>query len=196
VIRRLPVIPTIIVLAAVAVMIRLGFWQYERAGEKAQAIAVYGQAQSRADQVPFPRIDSEREAALYRRSSVLCEQVVEMSAIAATAADGRKGWGQIAQCRLDGGGEAEIMLGWMQEPKLAAWQGGRVEGIVAPAGHAVRLLADPPQAGLVELARPDPNSLPNNHMAYMGQWFFFAITALVIYALAVRGRLAHKENGG
>jgi surfeit locus 1 family protein len=28
--------------------------------------------------------------------------------------------------------------------------------------------------------------LPNNHLMYAGQWFFFALTALVIYVLALR----------
>ena len=38
------------------------------------------------------------------------------------------------------------------------------------------------------LAAPDPRDLPNNHLAYAGQWFFFALTALVIYILALRRR--------
>jgi surfeit locus 1 family protein len=38
-------------------------------------------------------------------------------------------------------------------------------------------------------ARPDPNDIPNNHLAYAVQWFLFAGVALVIYALAVRKRM-------
>ena len=38
------------------------------------------------------------------------------------------------------------------------------------------------------MAAPDPRDLPNNHLAYAGQWFFFALTALVIYILALRRR--------
>ena len=45
-----------------------------------------------------------------------------------------------------------------------------------------------PLAGLEPLAAPDPRDLPNNHLAYAGQWFFFALTALVIYILALRRR--------
>jgi surfeit locus 1 family protein len=52
-----------------------------------------------------------------------------------------------------------------------------------------RLVAVPPQAGLSQLALPDPGDLPNNHLAYAGQWFFFALTALVIYGLAIRKKL-------
>ena len=51
-----------------------------------------------------------------------------------------------------------------------------------------RLVADPPVAGLQPMARPDPGDLPNNHLTYAGQWFFFALTALIIYVLALRRR--------
>ena len=58
-------------------------------------------------------------------------------------------------------------------------------GILAPGG---KIVADPPLAELGPLAKPDPADLPNNHLAYAGQWFFFALTALVIYILALRRR--------
>jgi surfeit locus 1 family protein len=32
-------------------------------------------------------------------------------------------------------------------------------------------------------------------MAYAGQWFFFALTALVIYFLAIRKKLAERREG-
>jgi surfeit locus 1 family protein len=47
------------------------------------------------------------------------------------------------------------------------------------------VVADPPLGGLVANAQPDPRSLPNNHLSYAVQWFLFAITALVIYGLAL-----------
>jgi surfeit locus 1 family protein len=55
-------------------------------------------------------------------------------------------------------------------------------------GRYIRLIAETPQAGLEPLAPPDPGDLPNNHLAYAVQWFFFAATALVIYVLALRRR--------
>jgi cytochrome oxidase assembly protein ShyY1 len=54
----------------------------------------------------------------------------------------------------------------------------------------VRLIADPPLAGLEANAVPDPASMPNNHFGYAIQWFLFALTALTIYVLALRKRLA------
>ena len=38
------------------------------------------------------------------------------------------------------------------------------------------------------MAAPDPGDLPNNHLAYAGQWFLFALAAAVIYVLALRRR--------
>ncbi|MDT0575249.1 SURF1 family cytochrome oxidase biogenesis protein [Croceicoccus sp. F390] len=193
-IRRLPILPTIIVLAAALIMVGLGIWQYQRAGEKTALIQYYKAAGDRVDAVAFPTTDAANEASLYRRSSFSCRTVLEMGAIGATAADGTRGWGQTANCRLADGSEAQVMLGWMSEPTLTNWQGGDVSGIVAPAGRNVRLMSDPPQAGLRPLAAPDPRNLPNNHMTYMVQWFFFAATALIIYGLAVRARLARRDE--
>jgi cytochrome oxidase assembly protein ShyY1 len=62
-------------------------------------------------------------------------------------------------------------------------------GVVAP---GPRLVADPPLAGLAANARPDPSDIPNNHLSYAVQWFLFAVTALVIYLLALRKRLAGR----
>jgi cytochrome oxidase assembly protein ShyY1 len=36
---------------------------------------------------------------------------------------------------------------------------------------------------------PSAAATPNNHLAYAGQWFLFALAASVIYILAVRRRL-------
>ena len=58
--------------------------------------------------------------------------------------------------------------------------------MIAPGPRLVA--SEPPVAGLEPLARPDPSGIPNNHLAYAGQWFFFALTALVIYWLALRRR--------
>ena len=195
--RRLPVIPTIIVVAAVAIMIWLGFWQLGRADEKEALLARYAAAGSSEELVAWPG-DSEAalERRLYRRSSVECARVTELTAVAGTNARGSKGWAQIAECELSNengkrGGQARIALGWTRVPEGPIWNGGEVTGIIAP---GPRLVADPPRAGLLPLERPDPSDLPNNHMAYAWQWFLFALTALVIYVLAVRKRVLGQRD--
>lgn len=191
--ERLPLIPTIIVALAIAVMIALGFWQLGRADEKAELLARYAAAGDNQELVAWPGDDKDAlKQRLYRRSKVVCARVTELSAVAGTNARGSHGWAQIAECELKGGGEARIALGWTRVPDGPLWNGGEVTGIVAP---GPRLVADPPRAGLLPLQKPDPSELPNNHMAYAWQWFLFAMTALVIYGLAVRKRLLGQDAG-
>ena len=83
----------------------------------------------------------------------------------------------------------DVVLGWSQSPEPVAWSGGWVAGTVVPTGElGFKIVADPPLAGLQPMAKPDPGDLPNNHLAYAGQWFFFALTALIIYVLALKRR--------
>ena len=183
--RRVPIVATLIVAAAVATMIALGVWQLRRAEWKEDLLAQYRQAQAMSSNVPWPRSEAELERALFRWSQFDCQRVLGMRVTAATAADGSKGAAQIARCAIDGGGEAEVALGWSSEPQPPRWQPGPVSGVIAPGGtlHAAQVAP-----GLEPLAPPDPNDLPNNHLMYAGQWFFFALTALVIYVLALRRR--------
>jgi surfeit locus 1 family protein len=82
-----------------------------------------------------------------------------------------------------------VQAGWSRDPTPPQWDGGPVSGLIAPNSEGfARLIVDPPIAGLEASAAPDPADLPNNHLAYAGQWFFFALTALVIYVLAIRRR--------
>jgi surfeit locus 1 family protein len=184
--RRLPLIPTLLVLAAVAYMVRLGFWQLDRAKEKDALIARATLAQAMSSDAPWPRSEAELERLLYRHTRVTCERVIEIGAKAGQNQRGEPGWAHQARCALAGGGEARIVLGWSRNPAKVAWQGGEIGGVIAP---GPRLVAGPAVAGLEENARPDPADLPNSHLSYAVQWFLFAGVALVIYALAVRTRL-------
>jgi len=191
ILKRLPLIPSIVVLAAVATMIALGFWQLGRADEKAELLARYAAAGGNQEPVAWPGDNDELlKQRLYRRSQIDCVKVTELTAVAGTNAKGSPGWAQIAQCELATGGEARIALGWTRGPDGPLWNGGEVAGIIAP---GPRLVADPPRAGLLPLERPDPFDLPNNHLAYAWQWFLFALTALVIYALAVRKKVLGQD---
>lgn len=192
-IRRLPVIPTLLVLAAVAVMIRLGLWQLARLHEKEALLARYAAAQGMSADVPFPPDAGAAVGALYRHASVDCRKVLAMTAQAGESARGEAGLTHIATCQLDSGATARIALGWSRSPDRPEWSGGQVYGVVAP---GPRLVADPPLAGLTPNARPDPASIPNNHLSYAVQWFLFAIVALVIYVLALRKRLADRGSRG
>lgn len=188
--NRIPVIPTIFVAAAIATMIALGVWQLSRMDEKEAVLARYAAAQDLGERVAFPLDPARIDDTLYRRSGFTCEEVLSQRTTPGRSASGRSGIAQMARCRLAEGGEAEVAFGWTAAPQVVEWEGGEVRGIVGPAGAEARLVADPAAAGLEPLSPPDPADIPNNHLAYAGQWFFFAITALVIYLLALRRRTA------
>lgn len=178
--RRVPIIATIIVLAAVGTMIALGFWQIGRMGEKAELLARYEAAASADEETTFPA-EGDGGEAWFRRSRLTCDGVAKIEAVAGTSARGAKGWVQRATCTSG----AIVDLGYTRDIAAPDWAGGDVTGVIAP---GPRLVADPPLVGLQPMAKPDPGDLPNNHLAYAGQWFFFALTALVIYVLALRRR--------
>ena len=188
--RRVPVVPTLVVAAAVAAMIALGVWQgFVRLPQKEAALARYTQARSSLSDIAWPVTAAERERALYRHTRFACAKVLSYDAVAGRSLQGAVGWAHIAICRRADGATANIALGWSKDAAPPAWNGGEVLGVIGPAGrHGVRLVASPPAAGLAQLAAPDPRDVPNNHFSYMIQWFLFALTAVVIYVLAVRKR--------
>lgn len=184
--RRLPVLPTLIVLAAVAFMINLGFWQLRRLHHKEALLAHYAAAQSNDAEVAWPRDSAQAEALLYRRARLTCARVTGHSSIAGRSVKDELGMAQTADCRLPDGGKALVVLGWSAQPNAGAgWTGGAVAGRIAP---GPRLVADPPLGGLAPMAAPDPAEIPNNHFAYAVQWFLFAGVALAIYGVALRKR--------
>ena len=193
--RKLPLVPTLVLLAAAATMVALGVWQLQRAQWKEDLLGRFRQAQAMSSAVEWPDSPAEYERALYRHARITCAEVTGMDATAGRSAEGQAGWAHVAHCRLRDGGEAVVAIGWSQDPRSPEWSGGEVGGFIGPAGKGVRLVAAPAQAGLQQLAAPDPNDVPNNHLAYAFQWFFFAITALAIYWLALRRKWREGEGG-
>ncbi len=189
--REVPVISTLIVLAAAITMIWLGFWQLDRMKEKNALLASYSAVPADLAPMDYPNGEAAIERALYRPVRAECAEVTDIRGTAGTSATGTKGWAAMAQCTLADGQSAPVALGWSAKPDLPAFDGGAVTGTLAPGG---RIVADPALAGLQRLAKPDPADLPNNHLAYAGQWFFFALTALAIYAIALRARIRSRAR--
>ena len=193
---RFPVVATIVVCAAILTMISLGVWQLQRKQWKEALIARYAAASQQTGEVRWPERPDEVEGALYRSSHLKCAKVVSMTTVAARNALDEPGLAVVATCRLGLKSEVTVSLGWTAEPKVVDWEGGEVHGIVASGGQdadgrlRARLIAYPPAAGLQPLAKPDPNALANNHLAYAVQWFAFAVVAAVIYGLLLYRRLA------
>ena len=186
--RRIPILSTIVVIAAALTMVGLGIWQIGRKDEKEAMIVRYEAAIQSDNKRPFPADGGGAfsDADLFHPTAFECTSVLGREAIAGRSERGRAGFAQIVRCQT-GRGPADVKLGWSDRPEYPDYEGGVVEGLIAPGGpDGARVQAIPPLAGLQPLARPDPGDLPNNHLAYAGQWFFFALTALVIYWLALR----------
>ncbi|HEV2044601.1 MAG TPA: SURF1 family cytochrome oxidase biogenesis protein [Sphingomicrobium sp.] len=194
-IRRLPLIPTLLVAAAVATMIGLGIWQIARAGEKKAMLARHAAAQG-LPEIAFPTMPTKGELPLYRRASGLCIRVVGWTATAGADRKGESGYSHFADCSTGAEGPGMVVdTGWSKDPNAKAnWAGGKVTGVIGPDRNArIRLVSGEGLGGLQASAPPSPASIPNNHLSYAVQWFFFAIAAGVIYLLALRKRLKDED---
>jgi surfeit locus 1 family protein len=196
-VKRLPLIPTIVVGVAVAVMIALGVWQLRRAEWKDALIARYAQAAG-LPEVAWPAVPPADQSLLFRRSQGFCLEVTGWTERAGHDRAGRTGWRHIASCRTGAEGPGmQVDMGWSQDPTLRpAWRGGVVRGTIdADRDHLILLVSDMAAPGLQPSAKPSATDLPNNHLGYAVQWFLFAATALLIYVLALwrRSRGASQD---
>ena len=189
-IRRLPLVPTILVALAVATMIGLGIWQLGRAREKEALLERYRAAQNRPP-IAFPTLPVGKELPLFRYATAVCLRPVSKRATAGRNRAGETGYVHIVECSTGAEGPGlAVEVGWSRDPNARfAWSGGPVSGIIAPDRKMrMRLVAASAPAGLAPSAPPDVAQIPNNHRSYAAQWFLFAAIALIIYALALRQR--------
>ena len=189
--RRLPIIPTIIVAMAVLAMVGLGIWQIGRAREKEALIARYAEARGLAP-IDFPTMPIGEDLPLFRHATGFCLQPVSKRVVAGRNLAGETGYVHIIHCRTgaEGPGMA-VQIGWSRDPQAGGgWRGGAVSGMIAPDNkYRMRLVTDQPAPGLQANAMPSVESIPNNHRGYAVQWFLFALIALVIYVIALRARM-------
>lgn len=192
-IRKLPILPTLIVLIAAGIMVRLGFWQIERLQEKQAMLADYQAALGLSAVVDFQSDLLVDGPGYYRRVLLQCTSDNRDKLVSGRNGNGQAGWAHQFGCefpyRLKGSAKADVVIGWSPQPQPVNWNGGKVLGTLVPStGPVHRVIADPPLADLQPNAKPDPGNIPNNHLSYAVQWFAFALVALVIYALALRKR--------
>lgn len=202
--RRIPLFASIIVTGAVLVMIGLGIWQLQRRDEK-EAMLAFASTNPAKPAVSFPQMPPVPEELLFRRSSIHCLNVVGWQTEAGRAADGSIGYRYIAQCVTGAEGPgALVALGVAKQPDLKPdWKGGQATGWISEEpDHRMllsrftasalplrpMLIAERAPQGLKPVAPPSVRDVPNNHLAYAIQWFFFAAVAVIIYVLALRKR--------
>lgn len=200
---RFPLLPTLLVAAAVATMIGLGLWQLRRADEKEALRAQYAR-NAALPPIALPIGTALDDSLLYRRATAFCLEPTAWRLTGGKSAAGRTGTRYIAECRTgaEGPGFAADM-GVSSNPRATpGWRGGEVTGTIVAEPQRFSLVqrlrgaSAPPRPmivseraapGLEPSARPAVDA-PNNSLAYAFQWFFFAAAAGLIYVLAVRRR--------
>lgn len=196
-IRRLPLIPTIVVTLAVAAMIALGIWQLQRAQWKDRLLAQYSQAE-KLPPISWPTTPiKENRLPLFRHATGMCLRTIGKRAVAGENRSGESGYVQIIDCATGAEGPGmSVEVGWSKNPNARPdWRGGPVSGIIAPDRRTrMRLVAATAPPGLEPSAPPSIASIPNNHRLYAIQWFSFAAVALTIYGLALRKRLKEEQS--
>ena len=195
--RRLPLVATLIVGLAVAVMVGLGVWQLGRAGEKELRLERY-EAAAKLPPIAFPTSPLGEELPLYRYATAMCLQPVGRRATAGRNRSGESGYVHIVDCSTGAEGPGlSVEVGWSLDPSAQFdWNGGPVSGVIVPDERMrMRLVAATPPPGLAASALPSPTVpvTPARHRLYAWTWFGLAAAALVIYALALRQR---QRKGG
>jgi len=197
--KRLPLVPTILVIAAVAVMIALGVWQLDRAGEKEARLERY-RAAAQLPPIAYPTTPVGEELPLYRYATAMCLRPVGRRATAGRNRSDETGYVHIVDCSTGAEGPGlSVEVGWSLDPNARfAWNGGPVSGVIVPDERMrMRIVAATPAPGLDASAVPSPavSVTPARHRLYAWTWFALAAAALLIYALALqqRGRKAERQ---
>lgn len=196
--KRLPIIPTIVVAGAVAVMLALGVWQLQRAAWKERLLADYAAAAAMPalDLDPLLSGDRPLPPLAFRRVLITCAaQDVAPEWRGGRNRTGQSGYVALVPCRPGAGGlggRIRVNAGWAALPQhdRRLSQVGITAGTLGAdmEGQPLIVTAATPAAPLAASAPASIDEVPNNHRAYAAQWFFFAGLAVLVYALALRRR--------
>ena len=197
--KRLPLAPTLVVTAAIAVLISLGVWQLKRAVWKERLLARYAAAE-KLPPISWPTAPLDaRQLPLFRYATGVCLRPVGTRAIAGENRAGESGYVHIVDCATGAEGPGmSVQVGWSKNPnQRVEWAGGPVSGIiVADRVSRMRLVAASAPPGLEPSAEPSPETAsaitPAGHRMYAATWFALALAALIIYMIVLmkRGRNA------
>lgn len=198
--RRLPLIPTVLVAGAVLVMIGLSIWQLQRAAWKGRLLAEYAAAAvlPPLDLDPLLARNAQLPPLAFRRALITCRaENVAPEWRGGRSRAGQSGYVALVPCRPGADGLAGRLLvnaGWAALPQRDRRLSltGTVAGALGSdeEGQPLILTAATPAAPLAASAPANIDDLPNNHLMYAGQWLFFAALAVLIYVLALRRRRA------
>jgi surfeit locus 1 family protein len=197
--RRVPVLSSLVVAAAIAVLIGLGVWQLQRAKWKEGLLARYGQAE-KLPPITWPTVPLKSDQLpLFRHATGMCLRPVGKRAMGGENVQGDPGYVQIVDCETGAEGPGmSVELGWAQDPNAKFnWPGGLVSGVIVPDRRTgMRLVAATSPPGLQPSKVPDAKTAsavtPAGHRLYAATWFSLAAIALIIYGFALRKRWREK----
>lgn len=195
--KKLPLIPTLVVALAALTMVGLGVWQLQRKGQKEALLASYAAAE-KLPPMSWPTTPQVEPLPLFRTATGNCLQVAQFRTAAGQNLKGEPGFLIIADCVTGAEGPGmSVELGWSKNPNAGRdYKGGLVTGIIAPDSiNRMRLVAASPGPSLAQSAPPSPDTIPNNHLSYGIQWFLFAALAVGIYLLALRKKQGEVADG-
>lgn len=197
-IRRLPIIPTLAVFAAVAAIVWLGIWNLDRAKFHQGQLDSY-QAATRLPPIAFPAAPApDAQLPFYRYATGNCLRVVNWRTSVGENRNEEPGFVVIADCATATVGPGmSVELGWSKNPNARPnWTGGLVSGVIVPDHISrMRLVAAEPASGL-EAVAPQVATVevtPGRNRGYAATWFGLAAVALVIYAFALRKRMREQK---
>ena len=199
--RRLPIVATLVVVVAVAVMIGLGAWQLQRAKWKAGLLARYEQAE-KLPPITWPTVPLRTDQLpLFRQATGVCLRVVGKRAQAGENLQGEPGYVQIVDCATGAEGPGmSVEVGWSKDPNAQVnWAGGLVSGTIVPDRRmGMRLVAASAPPGLQPSKPPSASTAspitPAIHRGYAAIWFSLAAIAMIIYGFALRKRLKEHDT--
>jgi surfeit locus 1 family protein len=201
--RRIPIIPTIVTIVGVLILCGLGRWQLERRAWKRDLIDRLAAAPNLPEVTP-----QEFRAAMlgdvsvqYRRASIDCfagpKQPYDLRP--GSSARGTSGFFVIVSCQPNNRPpDIVAVAGWTKRVDAkdqTILLDHQLSGVVienpygdAPGRPRFMLIPDEAIPPLGRPQLPRAADLPDNHLAYAGQWFGLAIVLVAIYGLWLRRR--------
>ena len=153
--RRVPVIPTIVVIIAAATMVALGVWQLGRKEEKEALLATF--ARNASDTQVRDLGEVKPQEATYRRVRFDCRSPANWNAVAGRSATGRSGYVHRYECGVYAGQVAALVtgeIGWSPGPQQPDFAGGQIVGRLAALGDGYKIVSETGLAGLEPSAQP------------------------------------------
>ena len=210
--KRVPIIPTLMTAIMVITMIGLGIWQLERREWKHALIAQLEASRHLPAVRPaeFFRAMVGEQSVQFRRAVVACHpgRVTPYDIRGGDSRDGQPGFLVLVACRdpafVHGKGpDIVVAVGWTDRPVAPSplivdteFAGTVIERPYGktPGKPFFMLIPDTAIAPLRPARQPVPGDLPDSHATYAFQWFAFALTLMIIYAIFMWRRFIAQDN--